>query len=137
VTETGPTWIGKGRVRLARLPGGAVAVCLNALSTQGGRIRKPIRDFFRSEGRGLNKDYASRFAVSIWIETSGKVPRFDVDNVAKACLDALTGAIWRDDSQVVRLTVEKIAAERDRITILADPAEAPDGTAMRDRLGGG
>ena len=31
----------------------------------------------------------------------------DADNHAKAIMDALTGIVWRDDSQVVCLTVEK------------------------------
>lgn len=31
----------------------------------------------------------------------------DVDNAAKATLDALTGVCWKDDSQVWRLTVER------------------------------
>lgn len=38
--------------------------------------------------------------------------RADVDNLAKAVLDAITdsGAIWRDDDQVVSLTVSKTYA---------------------------
>ena len=31
----------------------------------------------------------------------------DADNHAKAIMDALTGIVWKDDSQVVCLTVEK------------------------------
>ena len=33
--------------------------------------------------------------------------RPDVDNMAKAVLDALNGIAWEDDSQIVRLTVTK------------------------------
>ena len=36
-----------------------------------------------------------------------EVPRQDVDNVAKAVLDALNGVAWVDDTQVSRLVVEK------------------------------
>jgi len=32
----------------------------------------------------------------------------DVDNHAKAVMDALTGIVWRDDSQVTRLSISKI-----------------------------
>ena len=34
-------------------------------------------------------------------------PRADVDNVAKAVLDSLTGCAWEDDAQVVHLSVSK------------------------------
>lgn len=31
----------------------------------------------------------------------------DIDNIAKQILDALNGIAWKDDAQVVRLTVQK------------------------------
>ena len=36
---------------------------------------------------------------------------FDIDNLAKAILDACNGICWGDDKQIVRLFVTKIAAE--------------------------
>ena len=33
--------------------------------------------------------------------------RPDLNKLSRACLDALTGIVWRDDSQVVRLEAEK------------------------------
>jgi crossover junction endodeoxyribonuclease RusA len=125
----GGGWLGKGPVRLARLDG-AVLVAIEGVTTRGGSIQKPVRAFFRTEARDLNKSYSDPFAVEIWIETPDPRRKFDVDNVAKACLDALTGAVWRDDSQVARLTVEKVAAERDRVTIRAMPTEAGDGAVL-------
>ena len=130
-------WIGRGKVRAAPLEDGGLVLQLDGLTTQAGRIQKPIRDFFRKEMRELNKDYASLFDVSIWIESAGTVRRFDVDNVAKACLDALTGAVWRDDSQVVRLTVEKVEAGRDAVTVLIRKSGSiPDGSNLREILDG-
>jgi len=35
----------------------------------------------------------------------------DVDKLARALLDALTGLLWRDDAQVVSLTITKAYAE--------------------------
>ena len=45
------------------------------------------------------------------------LPRCDVDNVAKAVLDALTGVAWADDAQVQRLVVEKSYGTEARTTV--------------------
>ncbi len=34
-------------------------------------------------------------------------PRGDVDNFAKACLDAMNGRLWDDDKQIEELTISK------------------------------
>jgi crossover junction endodeoxyribonuclease RusA len=40
-------------------------------------------------------------------KTAPLLPRDDVDNVAKAVLDALTGVAWHDDKQVADLRIVK------------------------------
>lgn len=42
----------------------------------------------------------------------------DVDNYAK-CMDALNGIVWRDDSQVVSLSIEKFYSARPRLELKA------------------
>jgi Holliday junction resolvase RusA-like endonuclease len=42
----------------------------------------------------------------------------DVDNFAKV-IDALNGIVWRDDSQVVELTVSKFYSSRPRLELTA------------------
>jgi Holliday junction resolvase RusA-like endonuclease len=49
----------------------------------------------------------------------GEVPRLDLDNLAKALLDALKGHVFVDDSQIARLLCERAPGERDRISVRA------------------
>ncbi len=132
-TQDAHGWEGRGKVRLARLSRHAVALQYQGLSTQGGQLKAPLKAFFHKEYRRLRPAYTP-FAVTIWIEHAPEAQRFDVDNVAKACLDALTGVVWRDDSQVTALTVFKRPADQPRITLLCRPAGKEDGGDGLDAL---
>jgi Holliday junction resolvase RusA-like endonuclease len=55
--------------------------------------------------------------VTVTIDVQKPKGRSDVDNRAKAVLDALTGIAWRDDSQVQRVTIGWAPIEGVRITI--------------------
>ena len=89
-------------------------------------MQEPILRLLRKDYRSLRPSYEP-FAVSLWIEAP-EPARFDLDNVAKACLDALNGAVWHDDKQVQRLAVEKLQAETAAVTIAVEPY-APTSTA--------
>ena len=53
----------------------------------------------------------------------------DLDNIAKLILDACNGVIWKDDSEVVELTVRRVYANDERVfvrvTSLDPKAENP------------
>jgi len=51
------------------------------------------------------------------MEYVGDPPWLDLDNLAKAILDAIKGYAFHDDAQVARLLVERVAGERERITV--------------------
>lgn len=122
---------------MARIDGDLI-LRFSHLGTSAGALRRDIGAFFRKDYRtGPPPDFAP-YAVRIWVATAdwGRPP--DVDNVAKACLDALSGIVWRDDRQVVSLTVEKVAAETDSITLcvgrVGEPGQNPDLESMLARL---
>lgn len=125
-------WTGAGRFRVARLDGRLV-LRFGGLSTQAGRMKRAIGDFFRKDYRRVRQSHEA-FAVTIWIEQPGYGRRLDCDNVAKACLDALTGSVWTDDSQIVRLFVEKVQSDTEAVTLLAEPANAPAPSATLANL---
>lgn len=55
-----------------------------------------------------------RMHKKLGLEVLPKVTKPDVDNVAKALVDAMTRAgFWRDDSQVARLVLEKYTTIRE------------------------
>ncbi|MEQ9813091.1 MAG: RusA family crossover junction endodeoxyribonuclease [Azospirillaceae bacterium] len=100
-------WTGRHRIRIARIDG-AVVLHFTRVTSQGGRVRTDIGDFFRKDYPRIRPSM-DRFAVRIWIV--GGTGRLDVDNVAKACLDALTGAVWHDDRQVDELRVTRLGTD--------------------------
>ena len=53
--------------------------------------------------------------------TEHHTKRPDADNCAKAILDGLNGVVWKDDSQVVTLSIEKRYAEVPRVEVLVVP----------------
>jgi crossover junction endodeoxyribonuclease RusA len=109
------TWTGRGKVR-AREAGGALTVVVDGLTTQAKYYKPLIYEFFRKEWRGSRPAWGE-FEVEIAMEYTGDPPWMDLDNLAKAILDAIKGFAFHDDAQVARLLVERHAGERERITV--------------------
>jgi Holliday junction resolvase RusA-like endonuclease len=96
---------------------------VDGLSTQA-KVYKPlIYEFFRKEWRAARPSWAE-FSVEITMDYQGDPPWLDLDNLAKAILDACKGYAFHDDSQVARLLVQRRAGERERITVRITSAPA-------------
>ena len=108
-------WIQGGKVR-AREAGGAIEVVVDGLTTQAKYYKPLIYEFFRKEWRGSRPAWGE-FSVEIRMEYVGDPPWIDLDNLAKAILDAIKGYVFHDDAQVARLLVERAAGERERIIV--------------------
>ena len=118
-------WVGSGRVR-ARQDGRALEIAVEGLTTQAKYYKPLIYEFFRKEWRGARPAWGE-YVVEIGMEYVGDPPWLDLDNLAKALLDAIKGYAFHDDAQVGRLVVERRPGERERVTIRIAPrtTEAP------------
>ena len=114
-------WVGTGKVR-AREEGGALIVVIDGLTTQARYYKPLVYEFFRKEWRGARPAWGDH-AVEILMEHVGDPPWMDLDNLAKALLDAIKGYVFHDDAQVAWLLVERREGERERITVTVSPRE--------------
>lgn len=109
------TWTQHGKVR-AREGDGLLEVSVDGLTTQAKYYKPLIYEFFRKAWRGSRPAWGE-YAVEIAMEYVGEPPWLDLDNLAKALLDAIKGYAFHDDAQVARLLVERRPGERERIVI--------------------
>lgn len=54
-------------------------------------------------------------AIAHGLMYPAKLP--DIDNLAKAILDALNDKVWKDDNQVVRMDLKKLYSEHPRVEV--------------------
>jgi len=112
-------WIQSGKVRARITESGALEVACTGLTTQTKYYKTLLKEFFRKDFPRLRPGYGD-YSVHIVMEHLGDAPWMDLDNLAKALLDSLCGNVFEDDHQVARLLVERRAAERDGIWMLAE-----------------
>lgn len=113
------SWTVSGKVR-AREADGAIEVVIDGLTTQARYYKPLVYEFFRKQWRGGRPAWGE-FSVEIIMEYVGEAPWLDLDNLAKALLDAIKGYVFHDDAQVSRLLVERRPGERERIMIRVEP----------------
>lgn len=108
-------WTQHGKVRV-READGAMELVVDGLTSQAKYYKPLIYEFFRKAWRGSRPAWGE-FSVEIQLEYVGDPPWLDLDNVAKAILDAIKGYAFHDDAQVARLLVERAPGERERIAV--------------------
>jgi crossover junction endodeoxyribonuclease RusA len=123
IAHAEPVWTGGARVRWAR-EGEALLLQLSDVTSQGRVYKQALDHFFRREFRDWRPRWGD-FSVEIRLEASPTLPKLDLDNLAKAILDGIKGAVFFDDSQVARLLVERFAADRERIVVRITPMAGP------------
>ncbi|WP_439473269.1 RusA family crossover junction endodeoxyribonuclease [Brevundimonas sp.] len=111
-------WTGTGKVR-ARESGEVIEITIEGLTTQAKYYKPLVYEFMRKEW--TSRPAWGDYVVEIAMEHVGDPPWMDLDNLAKALLDAIKGYLFHDDSQVARLLVERQQGERERITIRVFP----------------
>jgi len=114
-------WNGRGKVR-ARAVDGGVEIAIDGITTQARYYKPLVYEFFRKEFP--TRPRWGEFEVELRMDYAGEVPGLDLDNLAKALLDALKGHVFFDDCQIARLLCERVAGERDRIIVRAVRREA-------------
>lgn len=115
---------GSGKVRI-HTQGDEALVIIDAATTQTRILKKFVAAFARKNAASI-RPWFGPFEVRIWTSVMKEKPgAHDVDNVAKAILDALDGIFWRDDRQVVRLISERFVGDANRIAVKVTPLRHP------------
>lgn len=91
-------------------------IVVDGLTTQAKYYKPLIYEFFRKEWRGARPSWGD-YSVEIDMDYIGEPPWLDLDNLAKAILDAIKGYAFHDDAQVARLLVVRRPGERERIVV--------------------
>lgn len=112
------------RGEFSDMSGDELNLRVDALTSQTRRFRSLIGEFLRLEFKRERSPGLS-YEVCIRIERPGTREDQDVDSVAKAVLDALTGVVFHESSPVDRLSVTKHASEHARVSVVARPIAQP------------
>lgn len=99
-------------------------VVFDAATTQTRALKKIMASAVRAGARV--RPARGPVEVRIWTSVMAeKAGAHDVDNVAKAVLDALDGVFYLDDRQVVRLVSERFEGHANRIAVRVTALDGP------------
>lgn len=73
------------------------------LSKAGQQFKTNIHKFMTTQGKKLSKE---KLEVDLTLNFKDKTKR-DIDNYCKGIFDSLTGILWEDDSQIIKLHITK------------------------------
>ena len=107
-------WLGGAVVR-GRTIGDVWQFEINEVTSQARVYKQALHEFFRTQ-MPLRPKWGE-FEVDIQIHLNPNFPQIDVDNVAKAVLDGIKSHVFVDDSQIMRLLVEKLNSESEKLFI--------------------
>lgn len=107
-------WIGAGSTKGRAIDGG-YEFALTEVTSQARVYKQQLRDLLRLHMALSPRE--GEFDVEITIDLNPNFPAIDLDNVAKAVLDGIKGHVFHDDSQVMRLLVEKRWAESEAVLV--------------------
>jgi hypothetical protein len=112
-------WVRDGKVR-ARVLAGKLELHVDGLTTQAKYYKPLLREFFRKSMTSTRPRWGD-FSAHIVMEHVGDPPHMDLDNLAKAMLDSAAGSVFHDDSQIARLLVERVSADREGVSMILAP----------------
>jgi crossover junction endodeoxyribonuclease RusA len=108
-------WIGGAIVR-GRQTESQFEFEINQVTSQARVYKQELHKFFRTLFQIRPKWGEHEIDIKIYINPN--FPQIDVDNVAKAVLDGIKGHVFFDDSQIMRLLVEKLPSDGEKLNII-------------------
>jgi len=85
------------------------------MSAKGKQYKKELRETIRNTLEVLPL-WGGDIEVKLWLFFGDKRRR-DIDNYNKIILDAMEGLIYKDDTQIVKITINKLKSEEGKIVI--------------------
>lgn len=80
-----------------------------------GRISVTIKAYF-----GIPKNASKKQREEMLNNNISPVKKPDIDNIAKIILDALNKLAFNDDNQIIKLSIEKVYSEEEKVSVLIE-----------------